>query len=293
MCNRNLKDRQEVAMTLPSYTLGISPCPNDTYIFEALIHGRVRAPFTVRTHTADVEELNAAAADARLDITKLSMAAVPGILEQYIVLNAGGALGRGCGPLLAARPGLAESEYPRARIAIPGFRTTANLLLSLHGAFRGPREAVRFDAVMPALLAGRADLGLIIHEGRFTYAQKGLRLVLDLGEWWEKAKGLPLPLGVIAVRRSLGMEVASAVQAAVRASLAHAEAHPEDGRDFIRSLAQEMDPEVMAGHIALFVNEFSKDLGADGREAVAVLLRAGADEYGITLPDLPIFIDRD
>ncbi|MDR1686004.1 MAG: 1,4-dihydroxy-6-naphthoate synthase, partial [Desulfovibrio sp.] len=139
---------------------------------------------------------------------------------------------------------------------------------------------------------GRADLGLIIHEGRFTYAQKGLRLALDLGEWWEKEKGLPLPLGVIAVRRSLGMEAASAVQAAVRASLAHVEAHPEDGREFIRSLAQEMDPEVMAGHIALFVNAYSKDLGVDGQEAVTAMLRAGADEYGITLPDLPVFADR-
>jgi 1,4-dihydroxy-6-naphthoate synthase len=283
----------EAPMTLPSYTLGISPCPNDTYIFEALIHGRVDAPFTVRTHTADVEELNAAATEARADITKLSMAAVPEILAEYILINAGGALGRGCGPLLTARPGLAESEYPRARIAVPGRRTTANLLLSLHGGFTGPREAVRFDAVMPALLAGRADLGLIIHEGRFTYARKGLRLVLDLGTWWEKEKGLPLPLGVIAVRRSLGMECAVAVQAAVRASLAYARTHPEDGREFIRGLAQEMDPEVMAGHIALFVNEYSNDLGAEGQKAVMETVRAGAEEYGITLPDLPVFCRQD
>ncbi|MDR1946860.1 MAG: 1,4-dihydroxy-6-naphthoate synthase [Desulfovibrio sp.] len=276
-------------MTLPSYTLGISPCPNDTYIFEALIRRRIGAPFTVRTHSADVEELNAFAEEGRLDITKISMAAVSAILENYILLNAGGALGCGCGPLLTARPGLAESEYPRARIAVPGYRTTANLLLSLHGGFKGPREAMIFDAVMPALLAGRADLGLIIHEGRFTYAQKGLRLVLDLGEWWEKEKGMPLPLGVIVVRRSLGMDFALTAQAAVRASLAHARAHPEDGREFIRSLAQEMDPEVMAGHIALFVNEYSEDLGGEGREAILALLRAGADEFGSVLPDLPLF----
>jgi 1,4-dihydroxy-6-naphthoate synthase len=240
---------------------------------------------------ADVEELNAAAAAARPDISKLSMAVVPEVLENYILLNAGGALGRGCGPLLAARPGLAESEYRGARIAVPGRRTTANLLLSLHGGFEGPREAVRFDAVMPALLAGRADLGLIIHEGRFTYARKGLRLVLDLGEWWEKEKGLPLPLGVVVARRSLGMDRVSAVQEAVRASLAHARAHPEDGREFIRASAQEMDADVMAGHIALFVNKYSEDLGSEGQSAVRTLLRAGAGEYGIRLPDLPLFAD--
>lgn len=280
-------------MTLPTYSLGISPCPNDTFIFEALIHGRCKVPFRVTTHMADVEELNTLAREGRLAITKLSMAAVPGVLDKYCIINSGAALGRGCGPLLVARQDVDPGAYATARIATPGRLTTANLLLSLNAAFTGPREAMVFDQIMPALKQRRADLGLIIHEGRFTYAARGLKLVLDLGAWWEKETGLPLPLGVIAVRRDLGMEVALRVQEAVAASLAHARAHPGDAQNFIRAHAQEMDTSVMARHIATFVNDFSENLGPEGRNAVKALLEAGAREAGLSLPALPFFAARD
>jgi 1,4-dihydroxy-6-naphthoate synthase len=276
-------------MRASSFTLGISPCPNDTFIFEALLHGRVNAPFGVDAHMADVEELNGLAKSARLDISKLSLAAVPAVLDRYILLNTGAALGRGCGPLLLSRPGFAEREYADARIAIPGRMTTANLLLSLHGGFAGPRLEMVFDQVMPALLEGRADLGLVIHEGRFTYARKGLSLVLDMGDWWERESGLPLPLGLIAARRDLASPDLAAIQQAIRASLVHAEQRPEDGIGFIRAHAQEMDDAVMRSHIRTFVNEFSHDLGDEGRRAVAALLAAGARQQGLSLPETPLF----
>lgn len=273
-----------------TYTLGISPCPNDTFIFDALIHARFACPFSVRAHMADVEELNTLAGKGALDITKLSLAAALKVLDRYVLLRSGAALGRGCGPLVTARPGLARDAWPTARIAIPGRLTTANLLLTLNGQFTGPREEMAFDAVMPALQSGRADLGVIIHEGRFTYAQRGLGLVCDLGEWWETTARMPLPLGVIAVRRDMHPQAALAVETAIRESLLFARTNPEAGKPFIRSHAQEMDPDVMAAHIATFVTDFSLDLGAEGQNAIRALLEAGARETGTPLPELPIFI---
>lgn len=277
----------------PEFSLGISPCPNDTYIFEALIHGRVDAPFRVRTHMADVEELNSRARSGALDITKLSLAAMAAVAGRYQILNAGAALGRGCGPLLIRRADFPPEKCPTAEIAIPGRMTTANLLLSLNGEYTGPRKEMVFDRIMPALAEGRADLGLIIHEGRFTYREHGFDLVLDLGDWWEKSTGLPLPLGLIAVRRELGTDVARQVQNAIRASLAHAGTHPKDGQAFIRAHAQEMDPAVMAAHIRTFVNEFSVNLGSEGQNAVRALLGAAARESGQPLPDLPLFTKNE
>ena len=274
-------------------TLGISPCPNDTFIFEALIHRRLPSACGVRTHMADVEELNTLARKGALEITKLSLAAALEVLDHYVLLRSGAALGRGCGPLLVARPGLSPGRYAAATIAIPGRMTTANLLLSLNGEFAGRRREMIFDAVMPAVKNGDADLGVIIHEGRFTYARQGLTLVRDLGEWWESATRMPLPLGVIAVRRDLGMRTALAIEKSIRESLLFARAHPLVGQNFIRSHAQEMDPAVMSAHIAAFVNDFSLSLGPEGQNAVMTLLEAGAREKGIPLPDLPIFVEEN
>lgn len=276
-------------MTQPVLSLGISPCPNDTYIFEALLHDRFQKDFAVTPHIADVEELNALAAKGTLDITKLSLAAVPAALDEYILINSGGALGRGCGPLVVANPGLAPEKRITCPVAIPGVLTTANLLLSLCGFFSGPRIPMIFDQVMPSVASGKTGLGVIIHEGRFTYAQNGLSLVLDMGEWWEKHTGLPLPLGVIAVRRSLGEAMIATVQKAVKKSLEHANERPEDGRSFIRSLAQEMDESVLDSHIRTFVNAFSLQLGKEGREAIMTLLHAAEKETGIALPQKPVF----
>jgi len=276
-------------MSTITYSLGISPCPNDTFIFDALINRRVPLPFAVTAHMADVEELNTLACRGALDITKLSLAAALRVLDRYRLLNSGAALGRGCGPLVVARPGLAQEAFSTARIAIPGRLTTANLLLSLNDQLHGPRTEMVFDQIMPALLAEKADLGLIIHEGRFTYAEKGLSLVLDLGAWWESHTGLPLPLGVIAVRRDLGERAALDIQEAIQRSLEYAHAAPEDGKEFIRSHAQEMNEAVMSAHIATFVNDFSRDLGDEGRNAVIALLQTAQKELTAFDPAAPVF----
>lgn len=276
-------------------TLGISPCPNDTYIFSALVEGRVPfpddlGPLAVRF--ADVEELNALARRGELDVTKLSAAAVADILDEYVVLNAGGALGRGYGPLLVAPRAVRPEDLRDAPIAVPGVRTTANTLLSLHGAFQGPRRELVFDEIMPALVRGEFAAGVIIHESRFTYAEHGLSLVLDLGAWWEETTGAPIPLGVIAARRSLGEATICRLDALIRQSLENANAAPAAGAPFIRSHAQEMDEGVQARHIAAFVNEFSLNLGEEGRGAVERLVARAAELRGKTLPQKPMFAPR-
>lgn len=276
--------------------LGISPCPNDTYIFSALVEGRVPLPEYLGplvTRFADVEELNALAREGSLDVTKVSVAAVADILDEYAVLHSGGALGRGYGPLLVASRPASPEDLRDAVIAVPGARTTANTLLSLHGAFAGPRRELIFDAIMPALTRGEYAAGVIIHESRFTYAAHGLHLVLDLGEWWEQTTGAPIPLGVIVARRSLGDDALRRITACIRASLNAANADPAAGRDFVRSHAQEMDEAVLAKHIAAFVNEFSLDLGDEGRFAVERLVTKAADLRGARLPQgKPMFAPR-
>lgn len=260
------------------YSLGISPCPNDTFIFEALIHRRISLPFSVAMHMVDVEALNELVGKVALDITKLSLTAILNVLDKYMILNAGAALGRGCGPLVVSRPGLSQEALATARVAIPGRLTTANLLLSLTDKFHGPRQEMVFDQVMPALLSGRADIGVIIHEGRFTYANKGLSLILDLGAWWEEHTGLPLPLGVIAIRRDLGVHAALEVQDAIKRSVEYASAFPEQSKAFIRTHAQEMDEKIIDRHIATFVNDFSRTLGSEGQGAILSLLKAAQAE---------------
>ena len=277
-------------------TLGISPCPNDTYIFAGLIEGRVPLPdglepFSVRF--ADVEELNGLARRNCLDVTKLSVSAVADVLDEYVILNAGGALGRGCGPLLVARDAAAPYDLRGTEIAIPGVLTTANLLLSLHGGFLGPRKELVFDAIMPALIRGEYAAGVIIHESRFTYPDHGLSLVLDLGAWWEETTGAPIPLGVIVAKRSLGEKTIRSIDALIRTSLENAIVDPEPARPFIRSHAQEMDEAVLARHITTFVNEFSLDLGEEGRFAVGSLVARAADARGLTLPAKPMFASGD
>ncbi len=271
-------------------SLGISSCPNDTYIFHALLEGLVPLPCGVDLHMADVEELNARALAGTLDVTKLSVGVVPGIMDRYALLHSGAALGWGCGPLVVAREPLSEAALREARVAIPGRRTTANLLLELHGGFQGPREEMIFDAVIPAVAGGRADCGVIIHEGRFTYARHGLCRLLDLGEWWEGRFAVPLPLGAIAVRRDLDRETALAVQEAIRASLRHADEHPEASREFVRRHAQEMEPAVTARHIKTFVTEYSLDLGKQGREAIELLVGRAVAREGGTLPATGLFL---
>lgn len=268
---------------MTNLSLGYSPCPNDTFIFHALVSGGVEAPgLSFRARLEDVETLNRLALEGVLDVTKVSYGAVPHLLEEYVLLRSGGALGRGCGPLLVAREPMPVEALRGRRIAIPGRLTTANLLLRLRDPALEPGEERVYSEIMPSVLRGDVDAGLIIHESRFTYRELGLVKVVDLGEWWEEETGAPIPLGGIMARRRLGEERIRAVEEAIRRSVAHAFAHPDASADYVRRHAQEMDPEVTRRHIELYVNEFSLDLGEAGEKAVAELLerqrRATSDE---------------
>ena len=270
--------------------LGLSPCPNDTFIFHALLHGLVPSPCALRPHMADVEELNNLALRGELPVTKISVGVLPHIMDTYAVLSAGSALGWGCGPLVVAREPLSPEEQLAARVAVPGFMTTANQLLTLTGRFQGPREEMLFSDVMGAVLEGRAQAGVIIHEGRFTYGQRGLVKLLDLGQWWEETYHAPLPLGVIVIRRDVAPALAQGIDRAIAASLTHAWEHPEDSADYIRAHAQELSDEVTQAHIRTFVTDFSRDLGENGRHAVQRLVEQGAAALGRRLPEGGLFV---
>jgi 1,4-dihydroxy-6-naphthoate synthase len=272
------------------FELGISPCPNDTFIFYALANGRIDLPFSVDLFMADVEQLNARARKADIAVTKLSVAAMVDALDNYILLRAGGALGYGCGPIMVAKENACVSSLANARIAIPGRMTTANMLLSLHGVHKGERVELVFDEVMPAVARGDVAAGVVIHEGRFTYAGYGLEKLFDLGKWWEDATTLPIPLGAIAVRRDLGMETALALEDAIRRSLAFVQANPEEARAWIKQHAQEMDDTVIDRHIETFVNNFSMELGEAGQDAIRILLEKAFEIAGRPMPDLPLFV---
>jgi 1,4-dihydroxy-6-naphthoate synthase len=260
----------------PALSLGFSPCPNDTFVFDALVHGRVDAAgLRFRPRLEDVETLNRLARDAVLDVTKVSYGAIPYLLDRYVLLRSGGALGRGCGPLVVARGERAAAPLRGARVAIPGRMTTAWLLLRLFaGEGVEPVEMVYSD-IMPAVARGEVDAGLIIHESRFTYPAHGLARVGDLGEWWEGETGHPIPLGGILARRDLGAGAIRAIDAALRRSVEHAFAHPDDSREYVRAHAQEMEEPVQRQHIALYVNDFSADLGSEGEAAIRELFARG------------------
>ncbi len=269
-------------MTAP-LTLAYSPCPNDTYIFAAWTNGMLADAPPVEVVLDDVEALNDAASEGRFALTKVSYGAVPALLDRYRILRAGGALGRGCGPLVVAKPD-ADGNVPSleglgrtARYAIPGMRTTAYLLLRL--ALGGEAEAVpmRFDRIVDAVARGEVDAGLIIHESRFTYRQAGLACVADLGAWWENATGQPIPLGAILARRDLDDATTRHVNEVIRASLDLARTDEQRVLPYIRRHAFEMSDEIMRAHIALYVNAYSHDLGTDGITAVRELFSRAQD----------------
>lgn len=268
-------------------SLGFSPCPNDTFIFHGLVHGIVRAEgLDFAPRLEDVETLNRLAAEAVLDVTKISYGAIPHLVRDYALLRSGGALGRGCGPLVVARESIDPSELASRRIAIPGRNTTANLLLRLFTPDAPAGEECVYSDIMPAVARGEVDAGLIIHESRFTYADHGLVKVVDLGEWWEQETGLPIPLGGILARRDLGETMIRAIDDALRRSVERAFANPAASRDYVRAHAQELDDAVMQQHIDLYVNHFSIDLGEEGERAIHELF-ARARRAGIIGQDVP------
>jgi 1,4-dihydroxy-6-naphthoate synthase len=260
-----------VAVTL---SLGISPCPNDTFVFHAWAHRLVLGPEVDAPTFADIDVLNDLAAGGNLDIVKVSYGALPYLLDDYVPLASGGAIGRGCGPLVLSRNLMEPAALRDSTIAVPGDRTTAYLLLRLWLGQIDQRQIVvlPFDEIMPAVRDGSVDAGLVIHESRFTYPSYGLRAVVDLGEWWERDTGLAIPLGAIVARRELGAEAIAAADGAIRASVRYAFEHRDASRHWVMTHAQEMDPVVVDQHIALYVNEFTVDLGDEGRAAVDALL---------------------
>lgn len=267
-------------------SLGFSPCPNDCFIFYALVHGKIASQIRWDLHLEDVETLNQWARGARLDVTKLSYSAFGHVSRDYVMLRAGGALGRGVGPLVVARE--PSVELSRARIAVPGGLTTASLLLALWQN-KPNTVTMRYDDIMPAVVRGEVEAGLIIHESRFTYPSYGLVALQDLGVWWEGETGLPLPLGGIAAKRTLAAPLLEELNEAVRASLAYASDRPEETAFYVAAHAQEMDPAVRERHIALYVNALSDDVGEEGEAAVRELYRR-ARAGGLMPPsDAPLF----
>lgn len=305
--------------TTMTLSLGFSPCPNDTFIFDALIHHKINTgELDFEVHYDDVETLNQKAFRGGLDITKLSYHAMAYALDDYELLDAGSALGFGVGPMLisgvryqasgfswqesgnsyqpstiAHEPSLIshlKSHISHLKIGIPGKYTTANFLLSLAFPDAENKVGLVFSDIENAILRGEIDLGLIIHENRFTYQQKGLHKVLDLGEYWESQTNSPIPLGGICIKRSLPPEIKLQVNRLIRESVEFAFAHPDSSKSFVREHAQAMDEEVMYKHIELYVNKFSVDLGKEGRMAVEQLFNTAAEKGIIPKLKRPIFL---
>jgi 1,4-dihydroxy-6-naphthoate synthase len=273
-------------------TLAYSPCPNDTYIFAAWTNGLLDDAPPVRVHLSDVENLNASALKGDFALTKVSYGAIPLLMEKYRILRAGGALGRGCGPLVIARPGSGEhlDAFADRTVAIPGEMTTAFMLLRL-ALGRTPRTVtMRFDRIVEAVASGTVDAGLIIHESRFTYQTAGLVAIEDLGAWWESQSGLPIPLGAILVRRDLDDTMAVRLNDAVRRSLHRARSNEGDVMPYVREHATEMQEDVMRKHIGLYVNEFSDDVGEEGVAAVRELFRHASAQHIIPHTAEAIFV---
>ncbi|PJE02801.1 MAG: menaquinone biosynthesis protein [Leptospira sp.] len=251
------------------FTLAYSPCPNDTFIFYNLIHSNLNPKIQIVEELKDVEELNQSALIGRYDITKLSFSAYFQVADKYEILDSGSALGRGCGPLLIRRKGTDFTIANAKSILSPGSMTTANLLLQLYaGNSSLPLQYKRYDKIIHELSNGNADLGVIIHEERFTYQDFGLEVVADLGEWWEKTTSYPIPLGCIAIKRSLGKETKEQIDHLIKKSLQLAWQNPKEAKDYILANSQNKNLDVVQSHIDLYVNSFSESLGKEGHEAI-------------------------
>lgn len=256
-------------------TLGFSPCPNDTFIFDALVNKKIDTEgIDFEYVLEDVETLNQWAAEGKLDVTKLSFPALFQNAETYAILSAGAALGKGVGPLLIAKTLVSVPDLEHTTIAIPGVNTTANFLLSFAFPQAQKRVPMLFSTIEDAVLNGQVDLGVIIHENRFTYQHKGLVKVVDLGNYWEEKTGAPIPLGCIAVKRTLDPATQAKVDALIRKSLIYSFDHYPALSGFITGHAQAMDETVMRQHIELYVNDFSLDLGEEGRRAINLLFES-------------------
>ena len=254
--------------------LAISPCPNDTFMFYGLLHEKsINTIFDIDYTFADIEELNKLAIEEEIDVCKISYNAYPLVAEKYQILDSGSALGRNCGPLLIAKNKISENRFSKITVAIPGKNTTANFLLRYAYPQIHKKEEVLFSEIENAVLNNKYDGGLIIHENRFTYQAKGLIKIMDLGEFWEKSTGHPIPLGCIVVKRTLPEEIKKMLSQAIKSSIEYSYTFPDSSKGFVQENAQEMDSLVMQNHINLYVNKFSISLGEEGKNAVIHLFR--------------------
>lgn len=276
-------------------TLGFSPCPNDTFIFDALIHHKIDTEgLEFEVSFDDVETLNQKVFRAELDISKISFHAYAYAIENYLLLNSGSALGFGVGPLLISKKSefsIKNIELQNLKVAIPGKYTTANFLLGLALPKLTNKVLSTFSDIEGMLLREEVDLGLIIHENRFTYQEKGLHKIIDLGEFWEKKTNNPIPLGGIVINRKIDLETQRKVDRVLRKSVEYAFAHPQSGIDFIKSHAQEMDEAVMYKHIELYVNKYSINLGKEGRKAIQTLFDQALELKIIPAITYNLFLD--
>ncbi|WP_338672002.1 1,4-dihydroxy-6-naphthoate synthase [Streptomyces sp. SCSIO 30461] len=278
-------------MTSTTLKIAYSPCPNDTFVFDAWTHGRVPGAPRLDVTLADIDITNGMAERGEFDVLKVSYAVLPYVLDQYALLPCGGALGRGCGPLVLTREPGAARELAGRTVAVPSERSTAYLLFRLWAADRVPDGVgeivvMPFHEIMPAVRDGKVDAGLVIHEARFTYPGYGLHCLADMGEHWESTTGLPIPLGAIIAKRSLGVGTLGVLAEAARTSVRMAWDDPTASRPYVIEHAQEMDPAVADQHIGLYVNEFTADLGESGYAAVRGLLTRAAAE-GLVPPIAP------
>lgn len=272
-------------------TLGYSTCPNDTFIFYALAHNLIeRRGLQFKIELADVETLNQQARAGVFDISKLSFAAIGHLLDTYAVLRSGSALGRGCGPLIVARPGFNLNQIDSKKIAVPGIWTTACMLLGLYLSRKPDVIPMLFDLIMPAVERGDLDFGVIIHEGRFTYEKYGLICLLDLGKWWEEKTSLPIPLGGIAIRRDIAPEIARSVETAIRESTLYGFKHRTETDGYVKKYAGEMSSAVIRRHIDLYVNDFTLRIAEQGKEAVEALFEMARNRGILPESKKPVFV---
>ncbi len=272
-------------------TIGFSTCPNDTFIFDALVHNKIDTEgLEFEVVLGDVEELNNKAFNGELDITKLSYHAYAHIADKYILLDAGSALGRNNGPLLISKSKAYADEIHDMHIAIPGKYTTANLLLSILSPDIKKKTEYLFSDIEEAVLSNEVDAGLIIHENRFTYEKKGLKKIIDLGEYWEEKTNSPIPLGGIVIKRDLPVDIQKKVNRVLKRSVEYAFENPKSAFPYIKHHAQEMEEEVMYKHIELYVNDFSKDLGEEGKKAINTLYTIAKEKGIINIEQDNIFV---
>ena len=272
--------------------IAISPCPNDTFMFWAMLHRQIDTlGLTFSVEMRDIEQLNRAAAEQEFDIVKISYAHYPKVSQAYQLLTAGSALGFGNGPLLVSRRKIYPDEIPYLRIAIPGTDTTANMLLTIAYPTATGKKEYLFSDIEEAVLSDEADAGLLIHETRFTYQQKGLYKIMDMGEYWEKTSSLPLPLGGIAVRRNIQQDIKQRLNCVLSESVKYAMQNPDLPGQFVRRHAQAMDMDVCRKHIGLYVNDFSIELGDKGKQAVAMLFEKGLAARFFPNIIQPVFVE--